>query len=48
MFNLAVKLIQKDKAYVDEQPWALIKEQRANKVESPYRNTTPEENLEKV
>lgn len=47
MYNLAVDLIKREKAYVDEQPWALVKEQRANKVESPYRNTSIEENLKK-
>ena len=47
MHALAVKLIERDKAYVDEQPWALIKEQRSAKIESPYRNTPVSENLAK-
>lgn len=47
MYNLAEELIRRGKAYVDEQPWALIKEQRSNKVVSPYRDTIVEENLKK-
>lgn len=47
MHALAIQLIQRGKAYVDEQPWALIKEQRSNKVESPYRHTEISENLAK-
>ncbi|CAG9329175.1 unnamed protein product [Blepharisma stoltei] len=47
MYELALELIRRDKAYVDEQPWALIKEQRFNQIDSPYRNTSPEVNLEK-
>lgn len=47
MYQLALELIKRNKAYVDEQPWALIKEQRSNKVNSPYRDTPIEENLHK-
>lgn len=45
MHTLAVQLIEWGKAYVDFQPWALIREQRSNKIESPYRNASIEENL---
>ena len=47
MYNLAVELVKRGKAYVDDQPWAIVKEQRKNKVESPNRNTSVEENLKK-
>jgi glutaminyl-tRNA synthetase len=47
MYDLAVELIKRGKAYVDEQPWALIKEQRANKINSPHRDSPVEENLKK-
>lgn len=47
MYDLAVDLIKREKAYVDEQPWELIKTQRFNSVDSPFRNTPVEENLKK-
>jgi glutaminyl-tRNA synthetase len=50
MYLLAEKLIQKGLAYVDFQPHEAIREQRGTLtepgVEGPYRNTSPEENLE--
>lgn len=50
MYLLAEKLIQKGLAYVDFQPHDAIREQRGTLtepgVEGPYRNTSPEENLE--
>lgn len=50
LYNWAVKLINEGKAYVDEQPQALISEQRGVPtrpgVESPYRNRSVQESLE--
>ncbi|WP_040950695.1 glutamine--tRNA ligase/YqeY domain fusion protein [Gorillibacterium massiliense] len=49
-FNLAVKLIQKGKAYVDDQSAEDIRKTRGTLtrpgVESPYRNRSVEENLD--
>lgn len=47
MYDCAVELIRRGKAYVDEQPAVLIKAQRKDKVESPFRDTPVEENLAK-
>jgi len=47
IFELAKELIRRGKAYVDEQPGEEIKEQRKSCQESPFRNTSPEENLRK-
>lgn len=47
MYELAEELIRRGKAYVDEQPWELIKEQRSNKINSPYRDSSVEDNLKK-
>lgn len=50
LYKWAVKLIKDGKAYVDDQPAALISEQRTNPtingIESPYRNRSVEENLD--
>ncbi len=50
LYAWAVKLIEKGKAYVDDQPADLISEQRGVPtrpgIESPYRNRSIEENLE--
>lgn len=47
MYECAVELIRRGKAYVDEQPAAVIKAQRREMTESPFRNTSVEENLAK-
>lgn len=47
MYDLACEMIRKGKAYVDEQPAHLIKEQRKAMQDSPYRDTSVEENLTK-
>lgn len=47
MYDFAIKLIKKGKAYVDFSSKEEIHNQRENKIESRYRNTTPEENLER-
>jgi glutaminyl-tRNA synthetase len=47
MYDLACDLIRRGKAYVDEQPKELVKEQRKAKTESPWRDTPVEENLRK-
>ena len=50
LFEWAEKLIRDGKAYVDDQPAAVISEQRgtvtAAGIESPYRNRTIEKNLQ--
>jgi len=50
LYDFAVKLIQEGKAYVDFQPQETISDQKGVPtrpgVDSPYRNTSPEENLE--
>lgn len=50
LYDFAVKLIQEGKAYVDFQPQEIISDQKGVPtrpgVDSPYRNTSPEENLE--
>ena len=50
LYDFAVKLIQQGKAYVDFQPQETISDQKGVPtrpgVDSPYRNTSPEENLE--
>jgi len=50
LYDFAVKLIQEGKAYVDFQPQETISEQKGVPTrpgtDSPYRNTSPEENLE--
>lgn len=50
MFQLAIKLIEKNKAYVDDQSGDEIRETRGtlseSGKESPYRNRTVEENLD--
>ena len=50
LYDWAVELIKQGKAYVDEQPSALITEQRKNPtedgIESPYRNRPTEESLD--
>ncbi len=50
LYEWAEMLIQKGKAYVDDQPAAVIAAQRGTPtspgIESPYRNRTPEENLQ--
>ena len=50
LYDFAVSLIKKGKAYVDFQSPELISEQKGTPTrpgsDSPYRNTTPEENLE--
>ena len=45
LFQLAVKLINKGKAYVDHQTAAEIKQSRLNKSPSPYRDRSINENL---
>ncbi len=49
LYEWAEMLIRKGKAYVDDQPAAVIAAQRGTPtqpgIESPYRNRTPEENL---
>ena len=45
LYDFACELIRKDKAYVDRSAKPDIKEQRAKKVESPFRNTPIDENL---
>ena len=49
LYEWAEMLIRKGKAYVDDQPAAVIAAQRGTPtqpgLESPYRNRTPEENL---
>lgn len=47
IYDFAIQLIKKDKAYVDFSSKEEIHYQRENKIESTYRNTTPEENLKK-
>ena len=50
LFDLAVRMIKEGKAYVDDQTAEQIAEQKGTPtragVESPYRNRTPEENLD--
>jgi len=50
LYDFAVKLIQEGKAYVDFQPQETISDQKGVPtrpgVDSPYRNTSPDENLE--
>ena len=50
LFDLAVRLIKEGKAYVDDQTSEQIAEQKGTPTvpgtESPYRNRTPEENLD--
>lgn len=50
LYHWAEKLIKDGKAYVDDQPADLISEQRGVPtkpgIESPFRNRTPEENLD--
>jgi glutaminyl-tRNA synthetase len=50
LYDFAVSLIKKGKAYVDFQSPELISEQKGTPTrpgtDSPYRNTSPEENLE--
>ncbi len=50
LYEYAVKLIKKGKAYVDSLPWEEIREQRGTPTEpgkeSPYRNRSVEENLD--
>jgi len=50
LYDFAVKLIKEGKAYVDFQPQETISDQKGVPtrpgVDSPYRNTSPEENLE--
>ena len=50
LFDLAVRLIKEGKAYVDDQTSEQIAEQKGTPtvpgMESPYRNRTPEENLD--
>lgn len=50
LYQWAEKLILEGKAYVDDQPAEVISEQRGIPtqpgIESPYRNRTPEENLD--
>ena len=50
LFDLAVRLIKEGKAYVDDQPSEEIARQKGTPQtpgeESPYRNRTPEENLD--
>lgn len=45
LYNLAEELIKRGKAFVCEQPADDIKEYRALKKESPFRNRSIEENL---
>ncbi len=47
LYNYAIELIKKGKAYVDFQSKEEIHDQRENKIESKYRNNTIEYNLEK-
>ena len=50
LFDLAVRMIKEGKAYVDDQSSEEIARQKGNPTEpgeeSPYRNRTPEENLD--
>jgi len=50
LYEFAVRLIKEGKAYVDFQPQETISDQKGVPTrpgtDSPYRNTTPEENLE--
>ena len=50
LYEYAIKLIQKGKAYVDDQPLEVIREQRGSfykkGVESPHRNRPAEESLD--
>ncbi|HEY3389224.1 MAG TPA: glutamine--tRNA ligase/YqeY domain fusion protein [Prolixibacteraceae bacterium] len=50
LYDFAVRLIQEGKAYVDFQSQETISEQKGvptrQGIDSPYRNTTPEENLD--
>ncbi len=50
LFDLAVRMIKEGKAYVDDQTSEQIAEQKGTPTrpgtESPYRNRTPEENLD--
>jgi len=50
LYDFAVKLIHEGKAYVDFQPQETISDQKGVPtrpgIDSPYRNTSPEENLE--
>ncbi|MDE6825251.1 MAG: glutamine--tRNA ligase/YqeY domain fusion protein [Paramuribaculum sp.] len=50
LYDLAVRLIKEGKAYVDDQTSEQIAQQKGTPtepgVESPYRNRTPEENLD--
>ena len=45
LYNIAVKLIKKGLAYVDNLSKQEISEYREKKIDSPYRNRTVEENL---
>lgn len=45
MYNLAIRLIKEGKAYVDLQTKEEIKHQRDNRINSPYRDTSVEQNL---
>ena len=45
MFQLAVKLIKKDKAFICHQTGPEIAESRKNKTPSPWRNRPKEESL---
>jgi len=47
MYEFAIQLIKEGKAYVDFSSKQEIHDQRENKIESKYRNTTPEENLKR-
>jgi glutamyl/glutaminyl-tRNA synthetase len=45
LYDLAIKLIKKGKAYVDHQTGAQIKESRETRIPSPWRERPVEENL---
>ena len=45
IFECAIKLIKKGLAYVDHQSFEIIKDQRYNQIDSPFRNKPIEENL---
>ncbi|KAF0982008.1 hypothetical protein FDP41_011869 [Naegleria fowleri] len=47
MYDFAIQLIKEGKAYVDFSSKKEIHDQRENKIESKYRNTSPEENLKR-
>eukprot|EP01117_Protostelium_nocturnum_P012305 TRINITY_DN452_c0_g2_i1.p1 TRINITY_DN452_c0_g2~~TRINITY_DN452_c0_g2_i1.p1 ORF type:complete len:791 (+),score=286.40 TRINITY_DN452_c0_g2_i1:539-2911(+) len=46
LYELAIELIKRGKAYVDHQTGDEIKEGRRNRTDSPWRNRSVEENLE--